>query len=57
MTSSSLDQELVDRVAAWFADREEMYRTVGVIGPRTAEGTDAQSRLLAGFGRDPEWQG
>ena len=47
--------DLVDAVAAWFADREEMYRSAGVIGPRVDVTGDAQSQLLARFGRDPGW--
>jgi uncharacterized protein (TIGR03086 family) len=50
-----LDPELVTEVAAWFADREEMYRSGGAIGPRTATGGDAQAELLAAFGRDSRW--
>jgi uncharacterized protein (TIGR03086 family) len=52
----ALDPELVDAVAGWFAEREEIYRSVGAVGPRPAEaGPDAQSQLIAGFGRDPRW--
>jgi uncharacterized protein (TIGR03086 family) len=52
----ALDPELVDAVAGWYADREEIYRSVGAVGARTAEGgPDAQSRLIAAFGRDPGW--
>lgn len=52
-----LDPTLVHEVAAWFAEREEMYRSAGVVGARAvgvADG-DAQAALLAGFGRDPAW--
>ena len=50
-----LDPELVDVVATWFADREELYRSGGAIGERVElpEGADAQARLLAAFGRHP----
>jgi uncharacterized protein (TIGR03086 family) len=52
----SLDPELVAAVAEWFAEREELYRGAGAIGPRVAVvGDDAQSRLLGAFGRDPNW--
>ena len=53
----SLDGELVDACATWFADREELYRGGGAIGPRVDVGPDAspQDRLLASFGRDPGW--
>ncbi len=50
-----LDEELVAGVAAWFAEREEMYREAGAIGPRVAGGGDPRSDLLAGFGRDVGW--
>ena len=50
-----LDPALVAEVAAWFADREEMYRAAGVVGPRGASHGDAQGDLLAGAGRDAEW--
>ncbi|MDQ1642898.1 MAG: hypothetical protein QOJ90_2249 [Actinomycetota bacterium] len=51
-----LDPDVVDGVAAWFADREELYRGAGAIGPRPdVEATSAQDRLLVAFGRDPGW--
>ena len=52
-----LDPTLVHEVAAWFAEREEMYRSAGVVGARAAgvADGDAQAALLAGFGRDPAW--
>lgn len=52
----TLDPELVDEVASWFAAREAFYREAGVIGPRLeVGGDDPQSRLLVAFGRDPSW--
>ena len=55
--SRELDPDLVAELALWFADREELYRSAGAIGRRKGLGADAdaQSRLLAGFGRDPSW--
>ena len=50
-----LDPDLVSEVQAWFADREEMYRAGGAIGPRRTSQGGAQSDLLAAFGRDSEW--
>lgn len=52
-----LPPDLVDAVAAWFADRERWYRDGGVIGsrPDREPGDDPQDRLLAAFGRDPRW--
>ncbi|HWC67708.1 MAG TPA: TIGR03086 family metal-binding protein [Acidimicrobiales bacterium] len=51
----ALPDELVDALATWFADREELYRGAGVIGPKVAaaDGASAQDRLLAAFGRTP----
>jgi len=48
-----LDPELVDACAAWFASMEDLYRSIGAIGPRagTPPGADAQTILLAAFGR------
>lgn len=50
-----LDPELVEEVAAWYAEREEMYRSAGVVGPRATAYGDPQSELLARFGRDAHW--
>lgn len=53
----TLDADLVEAVAQWFAAREELYRDGGAIGSRPdAAATSAQDRLLVGFGRDPGWQ-
>jgi len=55
--ATELDGELVTAVAAWFADREELYRGAGIIAPRV-EGApgDPLSALLAATGRDPAWR-
>jgi uncharacterized protein (TIGR03086 family) len=53
--SRDLDPEVVAEVAAWFADRESLYRESGAIGPRVEAGGSPQPDLLAGFGRDPSW--
>lgn len=50
-----LDPHLVTEVAAWFAAREEMYRAAGAVGPRRAVTGDAQTDLLAAFGRRAGW--
>ena len=50
-----LDPELVAEVATWFADREELYRAGGAIGPHVEEHGDPQTELLAAFGRDARW--
>jgi uncharacterized protein (TIGR03086 family) len=52
---SQLDRDVVDEVGVWFADREEMYRSAGAVGPRTETGGDPQSELLAASGRRPGW--
>ena len=48
-----LDPALVVEVAAWFADREDLYRQAGMVGAAQGRGRDAQGDLLAAFGRDP----
>jgi len=50
-----LEPHLVAEVAAWFAQREDAYRSAGAIGPRNASYADPQDELLAAFGRDPRW--
>ena len=55
-----LPADLVDEVADWFAEREALYRSAGAVAERPpypgVEGdADAQTRLLAGFGRDAGW--
>ena len=52
---TALDPELVAEVAGWFAEREELYRAVGAVGPHAEAGPDPQSQLLAGFGRRATW--
>jgi uncharacterized protein (TIGR03086 family) len=52
---TAFDTELVEGVAEWFADREDMYRQAGVIGPRVEAGSDPQSDLIGRAGRDPAW--
>jgi uncharacterized protein (TIGR03086 family) len=49
----SLDADVVDAVADWFTQREDLYRGAGVIGPAMpAVDQGAGNRLLATFGRD-----
>jgi uncharacterized protein (TIGR03086 family) len=51
---TSLDAELVDAVATWFAAREPLYRTAGIIGERVeVASADPTDQLLAAFGRTP----
>ena len=53
---TALDPELVNEVADWFGDREELYRGAGAIGPRVDHhAMDPQATLLAASGRDPLW--
>ena len=54
-SADGLDPELVDEVATWFRGREELYRSAGLVGPRSASGGDAQAQLLAAFGRPHRW--
>ena len=54
----TIDPELVGVLAAWFAEREELYRAAGVIGDRPSDAgstDDPQAQLLIAFGRDPNW--
>lgn len=53
--SRDLDPELVTELAAWFAEREQMYRGAGIVGPRVNRSGDAQTDLLAAAGRDADW--
>jgi uncharacterized protein (TIGR03086 family) len=48
-----LDPELVEVCAGWFSAREDAYRQAGAVGPRppVPEGAEAQTRLLAAWGR------
>jgi uncharacterized protein (TIGR03086 family) len=52
---TTLDPDLVAEVAAWFADREELYRAGGAVGPHVDAPDDPQAQLLAGFGRRASW--
>jgi uncharacterized protein (TIGR03086 family) len=53
----NLDPDLVEEVAEWFRNREEMYRSGGAIAarPESAAGGNPQADLLIAFGRNPEW--
>jgi uncharacterized protein (TIGR03086 family) len=55
----TIDPELVEALSAWFVEREDLYRSAGVIAGRpdvTDPGpADPQARLLVAFGRDPSW--
>ena len=42
-------------MATWFAEREQLYRDGGAIGPRVDAAGDPQTELLAASGRDPGW--
>jgi uncharacterized protein (TIGR03086 family) len=53
--TTALDPEVVDAVASWFRDREELYRAGGAIGPRQASTGDPATDLLAAFGRAVDW--
>jgi uncharacterized protein (TIGR03086 family) len=52
---TALDPALVQEVAAWFAEREEMYRSAGVVGDRVEVAGGAQEALLGAAGRQPTW--
>jgi uncharacterized protein (TIGR03086 family) len=52
-----LDPELVSEVAAWFRNREDIYRSSGAIAARPeSDGVGSpQAELLIAFGRNPDW--
>jgi uncharacterized protein (TIGR03086 family) len=56
-SAPTLDADAVRHCAAWFTDREDLYRQAGAIGPRVEvpAGASGQDRLIASFGRDPGW--
>jgi uncharacterized protein (TIGR03086 family) len=54
-TDETLDPEAVAAVLDWFGATEELYREMGVIGPRVEvpAGASPQAELLGRFGRTP----
>jgi uncharacterized protein (TIGR03086 family) len=52
---AQLDPQVVDGIATWFKDREDLYRGGGAIGARVEGFSDPTSTLLGAFGRDPAW--
>jgi len=52
-----MDPDLIEALAVWFADREEMYRAAGAIGerPTDAPTDDPQDQFLTAFGRRSTW--
>ncbi len=52
---SRLDPAVVSEVAAWYAEREHLYRGAGMVAPRGVSHGGAQADLLAAFGRDSDW--
>jgi hypothetical protein len=51
-----MQPDLLDEVGEWFAGREDLYRSAGIIGPRAEMTGDPQADLLAAFGRDAAWR-
>ena len=53
----NLDSELVAEVAAWYRDREDIYRSSGSVKarPESSASDDPQADLLIAFGRNPDW--
>jgi uncharacterized protein (TIGR03086 family) len=53
----NLDSELVAEVAAWYRDREDIYRSSGSVNarPESSAAGDPQADLLVAFGRNPDW--
>jgi uncharacterized protein (TIGR03086 family) len=50
-----LDPAVVEGIASWFKDREELYRGGGAIGDRVEGFSSPADSLLGAFGRDPRW--
>jgi uncharacterized protein (TIGR03086 family) len=50
-----LDPHLVHEVGVWFAEREQLYRSSGAVGPQLPKPGDPQGDLLAAFGRRAHW--
>lgn len=50
-----LDPQLVAEIARWFALREDMLRSAGLIGPPASRTGEFQGDLLAAYGRDADW--
>jgi uncharacterized protein (TIGR03086 family) len=50
-----LDEDLMAAVAEWYAEREEIYRSAGMVAERVPGQGDPQSELLGRFGRDARW--
>jgi hypothetical protein len=53
----TLDADVVADVAAWYTEREALYRSAGIVAerPSGASGSTPQDGLLLAFGRDPDW--
>ena len=54
-TVPDLDPQVVDGVATWFKEREDLYRGGGAIGVRVEGFSDPAGVLLGAFGRNPGW--
>jgi uncharacterized protein (TIGR03086 family) len=52
---TTLDPGCVALLSAWFAEREELYRSAGLVAPAVAVGGGTQDQLLGAAGRDPRW--
>ena len=52
---TDLDEDLVAAVAEWYAEREDIYRSAGMVAERLPGQGDPQSELLGRFGRDARW--
>jgi hypothetical protein len=52
------DPELVEALASWYADREDLFRAAGAVGERPADVVPSgpQDHLLVAFGRRPDWK-
>ena len=48
-----LEPDLVEAIASWYVEREDLYRQVGAVADRVdvPDNADPQTKLLAAFGR------
>ena len=49
---------VVEALASWYADREDLFRAAGAVGERPADVVPSgpQDHLLVAFGRRPDWK-
>jgi hypothetical protein len=51
-----MDPDVVDEVASWYAEREDLYRSSGAVADRVEGFASPADALVGAFGRDPRWK-